>query len=230
MSAARTDPTARLVDRRVLAALRRLHRREPTKRDHRVDTVVAEVRSDPGERRPVGHRGSGSLAGLTDAELRAHVDRLVEDGRLAREGHRIRLTDHEAGIEDAQMRARVDRLLDGLRELGAAVPRTEPIAARLGIPTPLLEQLRASGELVQVADGIDYPGDVLASIGTYLDEAARHGPLRLARVRDELRVSRRHAEALIAWHATRGGGSHRGPSRRSAGRRRPADRDSRGVG
>ncbi len=203
MSPGSGDPGRRLAARRLLAALGRLHRREPLKADHRADTVIGEARSDPAERRPGHHRGGGSLAGLSDADLRAVLDDLVTDGRLLRAGHRVRLPGHEPAIDDPEMRDRVHRLLGGLRELGADVPRLEPIAARLGIPVGVLDQLRSSGELVRVGDGVEYPREVLESLSAYIDEAARHGPLTIARLRDELRVSRRHAEALIAWRADR---------------------------
>jgi hypothetical protein len=193
----------RLAERRLLAALRRLHRREPMRADLRLDAVLREARADPGERLPAGHRGGGSLEGVNDAELVAVADGLVASGGLLRRGHRVRLPEHQPMLLDPEMEARVRRLMAGLREAGAAPPRVEGVAARLGIPPGVVAQLRDAGELVQVAEGIDYPRAVAAKLGARMQEMARHGPLTVARVRDTLRTSRRHAEALLAFQRAR---------------------------
>jgi hypothetical protein len=193
----------RLGERRLVHALQRLHRREPMARDFRVDTVVEAARAVP--RAAAGHRGSVVLV-LTDDELRAVVDELVRAGRVERRGHRIRLREHRPAL-DPETRERVNRLLDGLREAGTAPPRVDGIAARMGITPPLLAQLRRSGELISVAPGIDYPADTWQSILARLDRMG--GALNVARVRDDLRTSRRHAEAILA---------HRRATRRSSAR------------
>ena len=163
--------------------------------DVRVDTVVAAVRATP--RSPAGHRGSTPLD-LDDAAVRRVIDEMVAAGALVRRGHRVRLPSHRPGL-DPVMRERADRLLDGLREAGAEPPRVDGLAARLGITPAVLGQLRRSGELVSVAAGVDYPGDVWASITARVDRMAARGPMTVARLRDELRTSRRHAEAILAF-------------------------------
>lgn len=197
--AAGLEAMRRLGRRRILAAVKRLHRREPLRADIRVDAVLREVRADHADRRPATHRGGGHLA-LDDDALRVLVDELVAEGALAGAGRRVRLPEHAPALE-AGMRERVDRLFDGLREAGAAPPRVDGIAARLGIPPAVLDQLRAAGELVNVGEGIDYPRDRYQELRARLDAMARGGQLSTARVRDELRTSRRHAEALIAHRA-----------------------------
>jgi hypothetical protein len=198
------DPAQRrLAERRLLAAVRRLHRREPMRADVRVDAVLRELRADPGERLPAGHRGGGTLREVGDGELLAVVDVLVESGRVVQRGLRMRLPDHEPILVDPGMRDRVGRLMAGLREAGAEPPRVDGIAARVGIPAGVVDQLRSAGELVQVADGIDYPRAVAEDLQARLDEMARHGPLSVSRVRDELRTSRRHAEALLTYRRSR---------------------------
>jgi hypothetical protein len=187
----------RLAHRRILAALRRLHRREPLRADLRVDAVIAEVRADHAERLPTGHRGGGHLA-LDDAALLDVIGEMRADGTVAGEGRRIRLPEHEPTL-DPERRERVDALLEGLRSAGAAPPRIEGLAARLGIPPTVLDQLRAAGELVSIGPGIDYPRDRYLALAGRLDAMARGGRVSVARARDELRTSRRHAEALIAF-------------------------------
>ncbi len=194
------DPAQRrLAERRLIAALRRLHRREPLRTDVRVDTVVAETRAaEP--RRASGHRGSLPLS-LTDADLRAVVDGLVASGTMLRQGHRVRLADH-APVLDPIMRERVEQLLTVLREAGLTPPPAEGVAARLGIPAALIDQMRIAGELVAVGPRIDYPGDVWVALRARVDAIAERGPLTVRHVRDQLRATRRHAEAILAyWRA-----------------------------
>jgi hypothetical protein len=107
------------------------------------------------------------------------------------------------------MRERVDQLLAALRDGGATPPPAERVAARLGIPAALLDQLRAAGELVAVGPRIDYPRGAWAAIEARLDRLALRGPLSVRSVRDELETTRRHAEAIV--------------------RRYVAERDRRGV-
>jgi hypothetical protein len=190
------DPRQRrIAERRVSHALQRIHRREPMDADVRVDAVVAMVRAAP--RPTAGHRGSAPLT-LGDAAIHEVIDGMVRAGSLVRRGHRIRLPDHRPGL-DPVMRDRADRLLEGLREAGADPPRIDGLAARLGIPPAVLVQLRRSGELVAIGPGIDYPRDVWESIGARVDRLTERGPLTVARLRDELRTSRRHAEAILAF-------------------------------
>jgi hypothetical protein len=201
------DPAQRrLAERRLLAALRRLHRREPMRAEIRTDAVLREARADPGERLPAGHRGGGSLRIASDGELLEVVDALVASGRLIRHGHRLRLPDHQPGLADTEMRGRVEELMEQLRAGGAMPPRVEGIAARLGTPPGAVAQLRAVGELVQLAAGIDYPRAVAEDLLARLDELARGVPLTVSRVRDELGMSRRHAEALLAYRDRKGVG------------------------
>jgi hypothetical protein len=185
----------RLAERRLLAALRRLHRREPLRADVRLDALIDEVRAAPPPAAR-GHRGSQPLA-IGDDGLIAIVDAMAAAGQLVREGRRVRLPDHAPGLEP-EMRGRVDRLLDGLREARAEPPRVDGLAARLGIPPAVIGQLRAAGELVGVAPGIDYPRDTYQLLQERIDRIAAGGPLSVARVRDHLHTSRRHAEALLA--------------------------------
>jgi hypothetical protein len=205
-----TPSQRRLAERRLVHALQRMHRREPMQPNIRVDTLLAAVRAAP---RPAsGHRGATPLT-LDDAALRAVVDELVTAGTLLRQGHRVWLPDHRPNM-DPEMRERVDRLLDGLRESRAEPPRIDGIAARLGITPAVLSQLRQSGELVSVAPGIDYPRDVWEWIGERLNGMGRGGVLNVGHARDELRTTRRHAEAILAyWRAEK----RRLRSRRPAG-------------
>jgi hypothetical protein len=173
------------------------------------------VRSAAERRPPPRHRGAQPLE-LADAELRRVIDDLVTDGRLARNGRRIGLPDAKPGL-DPEMDERVGKLLEGLRAAGAAPPRVDGIAARLGIPPSVIDQLRAGGVLRQIAPGIDYPADVWSRLRARVEGAP--GQPSIGRLRDELHTSRRHAEAILAALGDRPPPARRGPTVR---RRRPS--------
>jgi hypothetical protein len=204
----------RIAERLILTSMRRFHREQPLAVDVRMDSLVSRVRAAAAHRPPSRHRGATPLA-LEDAELRRVVDDLVADGRLARTGRRIRLADASPGL-DPQMGARVSTLLAGLRAAGSAPPRVEGIAARIGIPPTVIDQLRSGGMLRQVAPGIDYPADVWSALRARVDDMP--GTVSVARLRDELHTSRRHAEAILAAMGdgvARSGGAARRRSHRA---------------
>jgi hypothetical protein len=206
------DPEQRrLAERLVLAALRRFHREQPLAVDLRMDALVARVRAAAGRRPPPRHRGAAPLT-LDDAELRRVIDEMVDDGRLVRTGRRIGQAGASPGLEP-EMAERVESLLDGLRAARAAPPRVDGIAARLGIPPTVVDQLRAAGILRRVAPGIDYPADVWSGIVNRVEEM--RGPVSVARLRDELHTSRRHAEAILAAMDASRPRSGRRPARRA---------------
>jgi hypothetical protein len=189
------DPEQRRVaERLVLAALRRFHREQPLSVDLRMDSLVSRVRSASGRKPPSRHRGATPLT-LEDPELRRVIEEMADDGRLRRIGRRVGLPDSRPGL-DPEMAERVDRLLEGLRSARAEPPRVDGLAGRLGIPPTVIDQLRAGGVLRQIAPGIDYPADVWSALLARI--AGMSGSLSVARVRDELHTSRRHAEAILA--------------------------------
>lgn len=194
MTAGAIDPEQRRVaERLVLSALRRFHREQPLSVDLRMDALVARVRAAAGRRPPPRHRGSTPLT-LDESDLRRVVDDLVTSGRLIRNGRRVGLAGARPSL-DPEMEDRVARLMEGLQAAGADPPRVDALAGRLGIPPAVLDQLRAGGQLRQVAPGIDYPADVWSAILARVETMS--GQRSIGRVRDELRTSRRHAEAIL---------------------------------
>jgi hypothetical protein len=212
------DPEQRRVaERLVLAALRKFHREQPLSVDLRVDSLVSRVRAAAGRKPPPRHRGSAALT-LEDPELRRVIDEMADDGRLTRNGRRVGLPDVAPSL-DPEMAQRVERLMEGLRSAGAEPPRVDGLAARLGIPPAVLDQLRAGGQLRNVGPGIDYPADVWSALQARID--GMRGPMSVARLRDELRTSRRHAEAILA--AVTRTRAARGPRQPADNRRRLRD-------
>jgi len=216
------DPEQRRVaERLVLASLRQFHREQPLSVDLRMDSLVSRVRAAAGRKPPPRHRGSAPLT-LQDAELRRVIEEMADDGRLTRNGRRVGLPGVAPSLEP-EMAQRVDRLMEGLRSAGASPPRVDGLASRLGIPPSVLGQLRAGGQLRQIAPGIDYPADVWSALQARIE--GMRGPMSIARLRDELHTSRRHAEAILAARPHEAGSRGRDP-RRSRGaptRHRPGD-------
>lgn len=173
----------------------------PVRPDVRVDALIAELRAaEPA--RTLRHRGQQALT-LTDTELRGVVDSLVESGALLRTGHRIRLTDGGPGL-DKVMRERVELLLGTLTVAGAKPPPAEAVAAGLGIPGGLVDQLRAAGDLVSIGPRIDVTRESWATITGRLDRLAEGSDLTVGAVRDELATTRRLAEAILQrWNPLR---------------------------
>lgn len=166
-----------------------------------MDALIAELRADE-PARTSSHRGRQQL-GLTDAELRTVVDAMVAEGVLRRTGHRVQLPGGGLAL-DPIMRRRVDELLRTLTAAGPKPPPAEAVAARLGIPAALLDQLRASGELVSLGPRIDLTREAWMTIAARLDRLASDAELSVTAVRDELETSRRFAEAILQyWNRVR---------------------------
>ena len=176
------DPEQRRVaERLVLAALRKFHHEQPLSVDLRMDSLVSRVRVAAGRKPPPRHRGSAPLT-LEDAELRRVIEEMADDGRLTRNGRRVGMPGAAPSLEP-EMAERVDRLMEGLRSAVASPPRVDGLAARLGIPPSVLDQLRAGGQLRQIAPGIDYPADVWSALQARIE--GMRGPVSIGRLRDE---------------------------------------------
>jgi len=160
--------------------------------DLRVDALLARASrqsAGPSSR----HRGGGPPLGAD--ELVAGLDSLVEQGIVHRSGRRVRLADGGSGL-GPEMRRRADELLHELRAAGGAPPRAEAVARRLGLPAQVVAGLRAAGELVEVASGIDYPADVLAQLTQRLAALPPATATNTGLLAAALGVPRRYAQAL----------------------------------
>ena len=182
----------RLAERRLLAALRRHQKRSPLRPDLRVDALIKELRSgEPARTR--SHRGQQPLT-LTDSELREVVDGMVQSVSLLRTGHRVWLPD---GGPDDFLGRLIRALLATLTAAGAKPPPADQLASRLGIPAALLDQLRASGDLISIGPRIDVTRESWATIEARLDRLAASQPISVAAVRDDLGTARRFAECIL---------------------------------
>ena len=216
----------RAAERHVMRALRRMHTEQPLVADFRADAVVARALETPRDARPASHRGAGADP-LTPELAAAALDGLVERGEVVRDGRRVRLPDRHAGLAP-EMRAQADAMIGRLRATAPAVPPLDRVAREFGIPAPVVDYLRRSGELVSIGPGLDYPADVLARlIADVTALMAAEGPLSVGRYRDALGTGRRHAVALLE-HFDAIGVTRRDDELRVPAKRAP-ERDSGGV-
>jgi len=196
------SPAQRLAERRLLAAVGRLQRRDPIGAEVRVDAVLAEMHRAAAAR-PPGHRGSGTTA-HSQAELLQLVAGLVAEGRLVGDGRRVGLPGAPHAPRTPAT-SRVRRLLDALETAGWAPPPVEALARGLGLPASLVDQLRARGDLIPIASGFDYPRATWTRLQAALANAEAHHPISVSAIRDELGVSRRVAEGILArWRSAQG--------------------------
>ena len=138
-----------------------------------------------------------ATAGAADAAARASVlvDDLVSEGRLVRDGDRVRAPDHQPAAADPEVAAAMDRLVAAL-----AVPAPPPLreaAAAAGCPPAAIRELERNGRIVVLEEDLGY------AMPTYRDLAAKalalaaREPLTPAAFRDATGTSRRYVLAIL---------------------------------
>jgi selenocysteine-specific elongation factor len=182
---ATADEWRRLVEA-TIARVAAAHRERPTEAGVEMERLRSELAAD-----------------VTPRTFRACIDRLVADGRLAREDATVRLPSHRVAL-DAASRAlgeRVERLIaDGrftppdLRQLEADVATDR---RRLG---ELLAVLEKEGRVVRVAPDLYYaPAAVEAAKALLADHCRAHGDISAGVFRDLIGASRKFSIALLDW-------------------------------
>ena len=161
---------------------------------------------DPGQRRLAERR---LLAALRRHQKRSplrpdlRVDALIKE---LRSGEPARTRSHRGQqpltLTDSELREVVDGMVQSvlvatLTAAGAKPPPADQLASRLGIPAALLDQLRASGDLISIGPRIDVTRESWATIEARLDRLAASQPISVAAVRDDLGTARRFAECIL---------------------------------
>ena len=132
-----------------------------------------------------------------DAAARAAVlvDELVSEGRLVRDGDRVRAPDHQPAAADPEVAAAMDRLVEALAVL--APPPLRDAAAAAGCPPAAIRELERNGRIVVLDEDLGY------AMPTYRDLAAKalalaaREPLTPAAFRDATGTSRRYVLAIL---------------------------------
>ena len=123
------------------------------------------------------------------------VDELVREGRLVRDGDRVRTPDHRPAAADPEAAAAMDRLVDALTVL--APPPLRDAAAAAGCPAAAIRELERQGRIVVLDDDLAY------AMPTYRDLAAKalalaaREPLAPAAFRDATGTSRRYVVPIL---------------------------------
>lgn len=131
------------------------------------------------------------------------IERLLKEGTLAAEGESLRLPAHSASFsrEHAPLG---EAILAAHKEAGLAPPNTNDLFTSLGITkkdaAPVMAALRASGQLVRVADGIWYAAEhiktVEDAITTWFES---HENLDIAGLKSVTGLSRKYLVALLEY-------------------------------
>jgi selenocysteine-specific elongation factor len=125
----------------------------------------------------------------------ALVDDLVADGRLLREGDRVRAPEHAQAAKDPERDAAMDRLETALDAI--APPSLREAAAAAGCPPDAVRDLERQGRIVVVEDDLAY------AMSTYRDLAGKalamaiSTPLTPASFRDATGTSRRYVMPIL---------------------------------
>jgi selenocysteine-specific elongation factor len=156
------------------------------------------------------HQGYPLRRGLPKEELRTRLgaeprlfvrelERLKAQGTAAEDGPFVRLASHSVRFSPEQER-QAAQLLGVLREAGVSPPDRADLEAELGLSSELVDALIAQGRLVEVAAGLLYERDALASIVERIrDEITLNGARTVAQIRDLLDASRKFALALVNY-------------------------------
>ncbi len=170
------------------------------------------------------HDGYPLRRGLPKEELRTRLgaeprlfvralERLAAQGTAAEDGPFVRLATHTVRFTAEQER-QTDALLRVLREAGVAPPDRADLEAELRVSPELVDALIAQGRVVEVAAGLLYEREALASIVAQIRaDIEQHGPRTVAQIRDTFDASRKFALALVNYtderKITRRVGDHR---------------------
>jgi len=156
------------------------------------------------------HKGYPLRRGLPKEELRTRLgaeprlfvrelELLKSQGTAAEDGPFVRLATHAVRFSPEQER-QASQLLAVLREAGIAPPDRADLEAELGLSPELVDALIAQGRLVEVAAGLLYERDALASIVARIRaDIELNGPRTVAQIRDLLDASRKFALALVNY-------------------------------
>jgi len=125
----------------------------------------------------------------------ALIERLVEDGTLARDGDRVRDPRRESAGRSATLLAAMDRL-----EAALDVPAPPPLAdaARAaGCPPDGLRALEAAGRIVRVGDDLAWSTEAYRRLTSAALELAARAPVTPAALRDVTGTSRKYVMAIL---------------------------------
>jgi selenocysteine-specific elongation factor len=126
---------------------------------------------------------------------------LIETGRLARDGDRVRDPKRSAAMPDA-LAAAMDRL-EAVLAVAAPPPFADAVAAT-GCPAEGIRRLEASGRIIRLSPELAYAAATHRELARQALALARAGPLTPASFRDATGTSRKYVMALLEDFDRRG--------------------------
>ena len=156
------------------------------------------------------HRAHPLRHGLPKEELRTRlgldartfarvVGRLLAEAVVREAGPLLALPEHEVSLTP-DLQARADRLVAELRQAGASPPGRHELEGRHGLSNEASQVLIERGDLVEVAQDLIYPTDVLDRlVGEIVGAVRERGSISVAGVRDLTGTSRKYSLALLAY-------------------------------
>lgn len=134
-----------------------------------------------------------------NAAAAALLERLMADGRIVRDGERLRLPGHEPELPvgaDSALAGAMDRLE---RALAVAAPPPLSDAARVaGCPAAGIRELERSGLIVVLERELAYEATTYRGLEALALELASRAPLTPATLRDATGTSRKYVMAILA--------------------------------
>ena len=132
----------------------------------------------------------------------ALIERLVQDGTLARDGDRVRDPRRESAGASATLLAAMDRLEAALDV--AAPPPLADAARAAGCPRDGLRALEVAGRIVRVGDDLAWSTEAYRRLTSAALELAARGPVTPAALRDVTGTSRKYVMAILEDLGRRG--------------------------
>ena len=123
------------------------------------------------------------------------VSASLDDGRLIRDGDRLRCSDQEPPPRDVETDAAMQRLEERLDV--AAPPALGSTAAEVGCPPSGVRELERTGRVVLVDADLAWSAAAWARLRDEAVELADRGPLTPAALRDATGTSRKYVMALL---------------------------------
>ena len=123
------------------------------------------------------------------------IDRLVADGRLGRDGGRLRPAGHVAAGTPPAVLAAMARLESGLDN--AAPPPLGDAARAAGCPAEGIRALEAAGRIVRLDGDLAYAAAAFGRLERLALELAGQAPLSPAAFRDATGTSRKYVMAIL---------------------------------
>ena len=131
------------------------------------------------------------------------LERLIKQGKLVSEGEYLRLPAHSAAFSKEQA-PMSEALLGAYKDAGLSPPNANELLELLKISkkeaAPVLAALRASGQLVRVAEGLWYAAEHLGTAEAALRQwFSTHDSIDVAGLRQATGLSRKYLVALLEY-------------------------------